>query len=378
MGVDRRWGVRSSRGAVSRVIPGRSIGRRSGDLPVSVLLDRAASVEHGEAARSLVRGRRILVTGAAGSIGSEIAIQAADMGGEVYLLDLDESRLHSVKLRLTGDGLLDDDVVVLADIRDRVRLLRAFEAVRPEIVFHAAAHKHLPLLQRYPSEGVKTNVRGTEHVVAAAESVGVERMILVSTDKAADPTSVLGTTKWLAECITEDAARTGSTRMASVRFGNVLGSRGSFLDTLRHQVDRGLPVTVTDPEVTRYFMTIPEAVSLVIEAAVLAEAGETYVLDMGEPMRIVELVHRYAALLGHKRPEVRFTGLRPGEKRDEILFSMGEVREQTANPRIWRTGTRVLPPLGPELAGLYRAADEANEANVADLLARLASAVPSV
>jgi len=347
-------------------------------MPVTVLLDRDAPVEHGAAARALVAGRRILVTGAAGSIGSEIAVQAADMGAEVYLLDLDESRLHGVKLRLTGDGLLDDDIVVLADIRDRVRLVRAFEVVQPEIVFHAAAHKHLPLLQRYPSEGVKTNVRGTEHVISAAEAVGVERLILVSTDKAADPTSVLGTTKWLAECIAEDAARTSATRMASVRFGNVLGSRGSFLDTLRHQIDRGLPVTVTDPDVTRYFMTIPEAVALVIEAAVLAEMGETYVLDMGAPMRIVDLVERYARLLERVPPEIRFTGLRAGEKRDEILFARGEVREQTANPRIWRTASRVLPPLGTELAGLYRAADEANEAKVGAILDRLAAAVPSV
>ena len=181
----------------------------------------------------------------------------------------------------------------------------------------------------------------------------------------------------MAECLVEAAAATDtSMRMASVRFGNVLGSRGSFLDTLRHQIDRGLTVTVTDPDVTRFFMTIPEAVALVIEASVFAEQGETYVLDMGDPMRIVDLVTRYASVLGKDVPEIRFTGLRSGEKRDEILFGRDEVRQETANPRIWRTASRALPPL-TELAGLYRAADEANEEKVSAILNRLADPVSS-
>jgi FlaA1/EpsC-like NDP-sugar epimerase len=290
----------------------------------------------------MLRGRRVLVTGAAGSIGSELARQATELGADVYLLDYDESRLHALKLQLTGNGLLDDPSVVLADIRDERRVQQVMRQVRPEIVFHAAAHKHLPLLERYPSEGVKTNVAGTVNLVHAAVQFGVDRFILVSTDKAADPSSVLGATKRLAEQVLTACSGLG-TRFASVRFGNVLASRGSLLDTLRHQLLNGMTVSITDPEVERYFMTIPEAVGLVIEAGVMANAGETYVLEMGNPVKIVDIVERFADYMGLPAPDVRFVGLRQGEKLSEDLFSEDETRERTSNRMIWKTAGTPLP-----------------------------------
>ncbi|MGE0877190.1 MAG: SDR family NAD(P)-dependent oxidoreductase [Acidimicrobiia bacterium] len=327
----------------------------------SALLGRQTTPPCGAEAIAMLAGRRVLVTGAAGSIGSELVRQVHAAGAHVFLLDVDESRLHAVMLDISGSGLLDDDRVVLADIRDARRVRRVFADVKPDIVFHAAAQKHLPLLERYPCEGVKTNVIGTDLVLDAAVAAGVERFILVSTDKAADPTSVLGATKRLAECLV-GSVPAGATKCASVRFGNVLGSRGSFLETLAHQINEGLPVTVTDPEVTRYFMTIPEAVGLVIEAAAMADHGEIYVLDMGEPVRIIDLVERYVTLAGADEPDVRFTGLRPGEKLHEALFGLGEDHRATAHPRISRTARvdapRRLADLVDQLDMLARMEDD--------------------
>jgi FlaA1/EpsC-like NDP-sugar epimerase len=305
-------------------------------VSAAALLGRPTEVTHPSAVSELVRGRRVLVTGAGGSIGSELARQLHRLGAErVFLLDHDESALHTLMLELRGHGLLDDDTTVLADIRDRARLTRTFRRLRPDLVFHAAAHKHLPLLERYPAEAVKTNVFGTRNVVEAAIDCGAGHVINVSTDKAARPTSVLGASKRLAEDIVRHAGSASDTSVASVRFGNVLGSRGSFLPSLMWQVDNRRDVTVTDAEVSRFFMTIPEAAGLVIESATMARTGETYVLDMGEPVRIVDLVHRYAVLGGFDAPNIVFTGLRPGEKLHEELFDTAELCETTTNPGIW-------------------------------------------
>jgi len=294
-----------------------------------------------QGSRAVVEGKRVLVTGAGGSIGSELCRQiAAFSPAALYLLDHDESNLHGLRLELHGKVLLDGDEPIIADIRDRNRILQLFRDLRPEVVFHAAAHKHLPLLERHPCEGVKSNVLGTMHLAEAAVETGVEAFILISTDKAADPTSVLGATKRLAELVVGSQVG-GPTKFASVRFGNVLGSRGSFLTVLAEQVENGEPITVTHPDVTRFFMTVEEAVGLVIEAGGMAEHGEIFVLDMGEPVRIVDLVRNYAAQLNLDESDltIRYTGLRPGEKLNEALFSETEQRTPTAHPKVWATST---------------------------------------
>lgn len=334
------------------------------------LLGRPHDPVVGAEAHQLVAGSRVLVTGGGGSIGSELVRQVAAMGpAALFILDHDESAMHAVQLRLNGHALLDDDFAVLADVRDRERIRAVVNELRPDVIFHAAAHKHLPLLERYPVEGVKTNVLGTQHVVDAACEFGVGRFILISTDKAAAPTSVLGATKRLAELIVAQAASRGLTRFASVRFGNVLGSRGSFLDTLDYQVANGLPVTVTHEEVTRFFMTVPEAVGLVIEAAVHAEAGETYVLDMGEPIRIVDLVQRYATLMGQPNLPFTITGLRAGEKLHEVLYGDDEDTLPSPHPRISKVpALQVDPMFHSHLMPLYAAAAMSDGARAKRLL----------
>jgi FlaA1/EpsC-like NDP-sugar epimerase len=316
--------------------------------------------------RSVVEGKRVLVTGAGGSIGSELCRQIDRFSPAcIYLLDHDESNLHRLQLQLRGHGLLDGDDLIIADIRDRDRVRQLFRELRPEVVFHAAAHKHLPLLERYPCEGVKSNVAGTQHLVDAAVEFGVERFILISTDKAVDPSSVLGATKRLAEMIVRRNAGRG-TRVASVRFGNVLGSRGSLLSVLQAQIERGEAVTITHPDVTRFFMTVEEAVGLVLEAAAMADQGETFVLDMGKPVRIVDLVHNYASQLHMEDVEICFTGLRPGEKLDESLVASNEERELTAHPKIWNTRDRSHLPddFEQQLHALYALSGQNNAAEV--------------
>jgi FlaA1/EpsC-like NDP-sugar epimerase len=324
--------------------------------------------------RSVVAGRRVLVTGAGGSIGSELCRQIDAFGpAALYMLDHDESNLHRLQLELRGHGLLDSEDIIIADIRDRGRIRQLFEDLRPEIVFHAAAHKHLPLLERHPCEGVKSNVGGTHNLIESAVATGVERVIVISTDKAADPSSVLGATKRLAEMIGRHYAGR-ATLIASVRFGNVLGSRGSLLSVLASQIERGEEVTITHPDVTRFFMTVEEAVGLVLEAAVMASAGEVFVLNMGEPVRIVDLVRNYTAQL-HCNEDVviRFTGLRPGEKLDETLISENEERTLTTHAKIWNSRTNTELPVDFEcsLQQLYAASAENNTVEVRRLLAAL-------
>jgi FlaA1/EpsC-like NDP-sugar epimerase len=319
--------------------------------------------------RAVLAGARVLVTGAGGSIGQELCRQIRSYDpASLHMLDHDESNLHGLQLELDGEALLDCPEVIIADIRDRARIQQVFRSVRPDVIFHAAAHKHLPLLERHACEGVKSNVLGTQNLVKAALEVGAARFVLISTDKAADPKSVLGATKRLAEMVVQ-ASATGETQVCSVRFGNVLGSRGSFLTVVAGQVERGDPVTVTDPEVTRFFMTVEEAVGLVLSAAPMAEYGETFVLDMGEPVRIVDLVRRYAEQLHVSDVQIRYTGLRPGEKMHETLFGESEERLSTVNPAIWATRPARLPDdFTSCLDQLYAAAAEGHDDRVRTML----------
>jgi len=293
-------------------------------------------------------GKVVMITGAGGSIGSELARQVHRFGPkELVLLDRDESGLHAVELSLYGRGLLDTPDTVLADIRDSEAVEEAFATHRPQVVFHAAALKHLPMLEQYPAEGWKTNVLGTLNVLEAARRHGVERFVNISTDKAADASSVLGKTKRAAEELTAWFASQGAGAYLSVRFGNVLGSRGSVLHAFRAQIERGGPVTVTHPEVTRYFMTIPEACELVIQAGAIGDPGDVLVLDMGMPIPILDVARRLIAQ-SRRDVEIVFTGLRPGEKLHEVLFSDTEAGAPTSHPLISHVS---VPPLNPLAVG---------------------------
>ncbi|MCC6434541.1 MAG: polysaccharide biosynthesis protein [Acidimicrobiales bacterium] len=297
-------------------------------------------------------GKRVLVTGAGGSIGSELCRQLSTFEpAELMMLDRDESALHALQLSMEGTALLESEDLIVADIRDAERLHEIFERRRPEVVFHAAALKHLPLLELHPEEGVKSNVWGTRNVLDASVRAGVERFVNISTDKAANPTSVLGYTKRVAERFTAHRAAETGLPYLSVRFGNVLGSRGSVVPAFKAMIERGGPVTVTDPEVTRFFMTIPEAVQLVIQAAAIGEPGEVLILDMGQPIRIVDVARRLIEASG-KDIEIRFTGLRPGEKLHEELMREGEIGVQRSHPLITHASA---PAYAPDDAARYLA-----------------------
>jgi FlaA1/EpsC-like NDP-sugar epimerase len=305
------------------------------DIDRADLLGRRQVEVDIDAIAEYVRGRRVLVTGAGGSIGSELCRQLYRFEpAELMMLDRDESGLHAVQLSIHGRARLDSPDLILADIRDIEHVQRIFEERRPEVVFHAAALKHLGLLERYPGESVKTNVWGTLTVLKAARSVGVSHFVNISTDKAANPISVLGYSKRITERLTAQiATETAHGRYLSVRFGNVLGSRGSVLTAFAAQVEAGGPLTVTDPDVTRYFMTIQEAVQLVIQAGAIGSSAETLVLDMGEPVPIVEVAERLAAQA--TRPiDIVFTGLLHGEKLAEDLFGDGEVDTRPVHPLV--------------------------------------------
>ncbi len=281
-----------------------------------------------------VRGKTVVVTGAGGSIGSELCRQlSAFSPGKLVMIDRDESGLHGVQLTLEGRALLDSDSLVLLDIRDRARVARLFAEIQPDVVFHAAALKHLPLLQAHPSEALKSNVWGSLSVLDAAASAGVSHFVNISTDKAANAASVLGYSKRIAEALTSSFGQRYPGRYLSVRFGNVLGSRGSVLTAFRAQLDRGGPLTVTHPDVTRYFMTIEEAVQLVIQAGAIGSDGHAMVLDMGEPVRIYDVARQLAAARGADVP-IEFTGLRPGEKLHEDLFCSDETPTRSAHDLI--------------------------------------------
>ena len=279
--------------------------------------------------------RRVLVTGAGGSIGSELCRQLARFNpAELIMLDRDESALHEVQLSIHGRALLDTPQTVLADLRDVATINHIFESRLPEVVFHAAALKHLPLLERYPLEAYQTNVIGTATLLQAAKNVNVQVFVNISTDKAANPISILGYSKRIAERLTAYfGANTPDGKYISVRFGNVLGSRGSVLMSFRDQIEKGGPVTVTHRGVTRYFMTISEAVQLVFQAGAIGSSGEVLVLDMGEPVSIYDVAMQLVRN-SQKSVSIEIVGLRSGEKVHEELFGTGEVDTRPEHPLI--------------------------------------------
>jgi FlaA1/EpsC-like NDP-sugar epimerase len=324
------------------------------DLTLSDLVGRREIETELETIAGYLTGKRVLVTGAGGSIGSELCRQIRRFApADLMMLDRDESALHAVQLSIEHRALLDDGdgcSLLLADIRDAPAMAEIFRTRRPHVVFHAAALKHLPLLERFPREALRTNVFATLDLLELARESGVERFVNVSTDKAADPISVLGYTKRISERLTADVARRTDGVFLSVRFGNVLGSRGSVLDTFQSQIDSGGPITVTDPEVTRFFMTTAEAVELLIQAGGIGRPGEVLVLDMGEPVRIADVARRLVEL-ARSDVALEFTGLRPGEKLEEVLFGAGEVDYRPVHPLIAQVP---VPPLAPSaLAGIH-------------------------
>jgi FlaA1/EpsC-like NDP-sugar epimerase len=274
-----------------------------------------------------LEGRRVMVTGAGGSIGGQICETVAGFGPErLTMVDHNENGLAGLQLRMEGRALLENPSLVLADIRDRDGMRRVLEQHRPQVVFHAAAHKHVTFLERFPREGLLTNVFGTRNMLDAAAEAGVERFVNISTDKAADPVNVLGLTKRLGEMLTSHYGATLDRPYISVRFGNVLGSQGSVIPIFRDQLQRGETLTITDPEATRFFMTLEEAVQLVVQAGAIGTGGDVMVLDMGDPIPIVDLARRLAAEItpGHA-PTFEYTGLRPGEKLHETLVSTDDI-----------------------------------------------------
>ena len=308
-----------------------------------------------DAVRDLVAGSRVLVTGAGGSIGSELVRQLAALGPESLIaLDRDDSLLHHVIASLPGEQR-PICTAVLADIRDLDRLDEVFGRHRPQLVFHAAALKHVPALEGAPSEGWKTNVLGSANVLEASERAGVRRVVNISTDKAANPENVLGYSKRIAERLTAASAARTKRPYVSVRFGNVIGSRGSAIETFELQIAQGGPVTITHPDVTRYFMAVREAVRLTMQAAAIGRPGEVLVLDMGTPVRVADIAQQLIERSG-RDIEIVYTGLRPGEKMHEVLLGNGERAGRPLHPMIDHVS---VPPLD-----LVRGLDACAEAGV--------------
>jgi len=332
-------------GIPSRVMPG-IYELLDGHLTVSRLrrvdiadLLRRPQVKSRVAGDSYLTGATVLVTGAGGSIGSELSRQVAfARPATLVLLGHGENSIFEIAGELRKRFPEVPVRAVIADVRDRERMMRVFRGVSPTVVFHAAAHKHVPLMEDNAAEAVTNNVVGTRNVIDAALSVGVARLVMVSTDKAAAPSNIMGASKRVAEAIVRHAAKANDKPWAVVRFGNVLGSRGSVVPTFKAQIENGGPVTVTHPDVRRYFMTIPESVHLILQAAGIGRGGELFVLEMGDPVRLRDLASDMIRLSGLDENEIRivFTGLRQGEKLDEILWEDDATIETTASPDIRR------------------------------------------
>ena len=380
-------------GVTTRILPGFAEMlngdvslRRVRSVQINDLLRREPVKTDTTAVAELIRGRRVLVTGAGGSIGAELCRQVWQFGpAQLILLGHGENSLFNIYHELRGrgpgvdaaDGRPTHIVPIVADIRFPERIRHIFQQYRPEIVFHAAAHKHVPLMEMNPAEAITNNVAGTRNLLEASLTVGVERFVMISTDKAVNPTSIMGASKRVAEYLVLKAARESGRPYVAVRFGNVLGSRGSVVLTFQRQIAAGGPVTVTHPEMKRFFMTIPEAVQLVLQAAVLGTGGEVFVLDMGEPIRIVDLARDLIELSGlhvGEDIEIVYTGMRPGEKLFEELFIPGEQYERTPHEKIFiaaNASAFVPRGLNDACAALIEAARRNDEAAIQEYLRHL-------
>ncbi len=362
---------------VKLIADGKDILSRIRDVRVEDVLGRP-EVELKDSTNELITNKTVMVTGGGGSIGSELCRQIAMCSPKkLIVLDIYENSAYSIQqelLRRYGDRL--NLQVLIASVRDSKKVDALFRANRPDVVFHAAAHKHVPLMEISPEEAVKNNVFGTYNVACAADRHGAERFVLISTDKAVNPTNVMGATKRVCEMIVQALAQKSKTKFVAVRFGNVLGSNGSVLPLFKEQIAAGGPVTVTDPEIVRFFMTIPEAVQLVLEAGQMGKGGEIFVLDMGKPVKILDLAEnliKLSGLIPYKDIQIQFTGLRPGEKLYEELLMDEEGVRKTGNRKIF-----VGSPLGlnkdtffEQLAELKKIAYSNNSENLVRALLAL-------
>jgi FlaA1/EpsC-like NDP-sugar epimerase len=361
-----------------------NLSRQLREVQVEDVLGREAVELDLTSIASYITGSTVLVTGAGGSIGSELCRQLASLGAErLILVDHAESSLVDIERELQHERQFTATVAALADVKNGAKMRRLFERHRPSVVFHAAAYKHVPLMEANPLESARNNIFSTKVLSEVAAEHGVESFVLVSTDKAVRPQNVLGQTKavceWIVEAAAAREANGNGTRYISVRFGNVLGSSGSVIPLFRHQIARGGPVTVTHPDMERYFMTIPEAVQLIIQAGAIGDSGDIFVLDMGEPVKILGLAHNMIRLSG-KEPNVdvpvEYIGVRPGEKLHEELWGDGEEALPTSHAKLLRCASRPVDPawLDEELAEIERLLDE-DEA--VEVVARLAAMVRS-
>jgi FlaA1/EpsC-like NDP-sugar epimerase len=322
------------------LIGGKVSVNRLREVDITDLLRREPAQIQDQLVGAALTGKRVLVTGAGGSIGSEICRQVARWGPQMLiLLGHGENSIFEAMLELREDFPTLPIQLVIADIRDKPRMQSVFSDFHPQVVFHAAAHKHVPLMESNIEDAITNNIVGTKNVVQAANAVGAERLVLISTDKAVRPANVMGATKRIAEMVVLEAARRTDHAYSVVRFGNVLGSRGSVVPLFKRQIAHGGPVTVTHPDMKRYFMTIPEAVHLVLQAAAMGQGGEVFMLNMGQQVRVLDLAEdliRLSGLEPGKDIEIVFTGIRPGEKLSEDLWETGMDYQKTTHPDIFR------------------------------------------
>ena len=360
---------------------GEGVSRNLRRVDINDLLGREPVQLDDQQARAFLTGRRVLVTGGGGSIGSELCRQIAAMEPDkLVILDIYENSAYDIQqelIRRYGDKL--DLSVEILSVCDKLQLERVFRQYRPELVFHAAAHKHVPLMEQAPEEAVRNNIFGTLNTALLAGKYGAARFVLISTDKAVNPTNVMGATKRCCELLIQHLNQRSVTEYVAVRFGNVLGSNGSVIPLFTRQIEEGGPVTVTHPDIIRYFMTIPEAVQLVLTAGSMADGGEIFVLDMGKPVKILDLANnmiRLAGLEPGKDIQIVFTGLRPGEKLFEELLLSGEGTERTAHEKIF-----VAAPLEGDAAAFWAGMEEMKAAvqwgNRSAVLNRLETLVPT-